>query len=883
MKIIKPQKLSIQFKVYEEGGRCYFFPAILMLFPFVNPSAILSEVALWRLVGEKIGKGAILDMGMPKERGEVLVNGACYTPDRVPQKACPVTLRIGTVNKTLIVSGNRFWTSLGGISPPDQFTVMPLTWQNSFGGRGYELNPAGKGYCPVIGDDGKAVQPLPNIQYPKDMVGSKSDRPLPACFAPIDIMWPQRSQKSGAYDTTWLKARFPGCPADMDPTFFNTAPEDQWLKGYFAGDEAFSLEHMHPDRALLTGRLPALTVRCFIRRVTGATGSLEEIAMRLDTVYFFPDVEQGILIFRGGAEIATDDAEDLSLLVAAAEKMGAPKDYDHYREIVNRRLDREMGAVHSLRDQDLLPHPAAVADVPDEHAERAPLPSGREDLLRKNMRTGAEKKLAAIREQIADLGVNPDDFLPASIPPEPAPVDMERLDITLVELAELKKKAQEDMALKQAETERQLRDLCAKQGIEYDQLLVEAKMLQGGKPRFSADRQLKQVKELQAKLKLLGVSNQELDRQLADPSFERKLRLAEERTEDAYRKYAHYFSPSPQLAPEDAGRLREMVVSGYAAGDSFYGADLTGADLSGLSLTGADFRDAILEGIDFSGTDLTGADFTNAVLASANLTEAKCTTAKFRGANIGGAILKNADLSGGLDMRDVVLAKSDLSGAKFNGADLTGTDLSECLFHETDLSGIKAPRIIFISSDLRGLRCAGADLSKGIFIGTDVSGADFKGAKLVSAVFVAARGAGVSFRAADMENMRIVKESDFSGADFQGAGLERSNLRGTKLDACSFAKADLSHADLSQCTIRNGNLREVTAKGTRFEKTDLNKADLASIDLMQGSLRKARFHDADFRGANLYDVDFEKAKGNRCTDFRHANLKKTRMTVWEPE
>jgi len=56
---------------------------------------------------------------------------------------------------------------------------------------------------------------------------------------------------------------------------------------------------------------------------------------------------------------------------------------------------------------------------------------------------------------------------------------------------------------------------------------------------------------------------------------------------------------------------------------------------------------------------------------------------------------------------------------------------------------------------------------------------------------------------------------------------------------------------------------------------------MVSVNLMQGSLRKALFHNADFRGANLFGVDFEKAKGNRQTDFRGANLKRTRMVDWD--
>lgn len=84
MKITKPQKLSLQYKIDEEAGRYFFFPAIFMLIPFDNPAAILSEVTLWKLVAEKLGKDTILDMGMPKIRGEVLVSGAYYMPTGKP-------------------------------------------------------------------------------------------------------------------------------------------------------------------------------------------------------------------------------------------------------------------------------------------------------------------------------------------------------------------------------------------------------------------------------------------------------------------------------------------------------------------------------------------------------------------------------------------------------------------------------------------------------------------------------------------------------------------------------------------------------------------------------------------------------------------------------
>lgn len=881
MKIIKPQNLSLQFKVYEEARRYFFFPAIFMLFPLDAPAAIFSEVSLWKLVAEKLGKDTILDMGMPKIRGEVVVSGACYTPAGKAYPACPVSLKIGKINKILNVFGNRYWNSLGAITHPEPFTSMPLTWPNAFGGKGYDFNLEGKGFAPIVAENGATVHPLPNIEDPRKLVGSPSDRPLPAGFAPLDMTWKQRFSKVGTYDKEWLETRFPGYAADMNPTFLNTAPEDQWLDGFFTGNEAFTLEHLHPDKPVLSGQLPGLTARCFIRRKAAEPESLEEIAMRLETVHFFPDAQQGVLIFRGGVEIATDDADDLLLIMAAAEKMGEPKALKHYQEVVAKRLDKEMGAVYSLRDSDLLPVFPEISVAPEEISEMERLLS-KEDLLRKNMRVRAEKKLAETREQIADLGVNPDEFLPAAVPPDPAPVNIEKLDVTILELEEMAKKAKADALLKQAEAEQQVRNLCSQQGLDYEKMLADAAKKQGGRPKFSADQHIAQMKELQSQLKDMGRSNADLDRLIADPDFEKKLRLAEERTLEAYRKYAQHFSPAPPLSTEEAKLLRETVISEYAAGKSFAGADLTGADLSALSLVGTDFRDAILEGVNFTGADLIKADFSNAVLAGADLTGAKCSAGKFRGANISRAILKDADFAGGLEMSGVVLAKSDLSGAKFSEADLSGADLTECIFNKTDFSCVKAQQMIFISTDLKGLRCTGADFSKGMFIEVDISGADFTGAKLAEAVFVTSQGTGACFQSADLENLRIVKDSVFAEADFRKAKLDRANLRGTNLTKCSFEQASLNDADLSECAISEGNFYRATAKRARFEKTDLTNARLVSINLMQGSLRKANFHGADFQGANLYEVDFEKSKGDTKTDFRQANLKKTRMIAWEP-
>jgi hypothetical protein len=67
------------------------------------------------------------------------------------------------------------------------------------------------------------------------------------------------------------------------------APEDQWIQGYFKSDEAFLIENMHPTRSRIEGKLPGFVTRAFIEQErAGGELVFREIAMRIDTVRFFP-------------------------------------------------------------------------------------------------------------------------------------------------------------------------------------------------------------------------------------------------------------------------------------------------------------------------------------------------------------------------------------------------------------------------------------------------------------------------------------------------------------------------------------------------------------------------------------------------------------------
>ena len=71
-------------------------------------------------------EGGILDAGMSKHRGEVLVSGKAFAKDGAPTTATSVRVRIATVDKELYVVGDRVWQA-SGPSDPAPFTEMPVT------------------------------------------------------------------------------------------------------------------------------------------------------------------------------------------------------------------------------------------------------------------------------------------------------------------------------------------------------------------------------------------------------------------------------------------------------------------------------------------------------------------------------------------------------------------------------------------------------------------------------------------------------------------------------------------------------------------------------------------------------------------------------------
>ena len=830
MKIIKPIKLPILTRVAERARRPELHVAAMLGFPLDAPRALLDELAFWAAVSAALGASGVVDEGFAKARGELLVAGSFFAPGGVPLPASHVRVKLGSVDKRLAIVGDRLWRN-NAATTPEPMATMPLDWAHAFGGARFDRNPYGKGTEPLETD--ARATPLPNVDHYGAILRSPADRPEPAGFLPMDVTFAQRRARAGTYDTRWFEEHFPGLAPDAAPTFFNVAPEDQWIDGFFRGDEAFLVENMHPDRARIDGRLPGLAARAFVTQRTAEGERFVEIPLRWDTVWLFPSAGVGVVIAHGSFPVAEDDAADVLHLVFACEEPASPRPVEHYQQVLTRRLDKDKGAIAGLSDSDLMP-PRASGVAPN----LGEMDIGRwvrsEGLHAPNLRRGAERRRAEARARVEAEGLDPNDYGLTEPLPAPAPPPLDDLDAlaTYIEAESARADALRADAKAQVEKAReQARRTCADLGEDYDAMRAKALKKGGGPPRFSAKAHLETLHEAGMDA---GKSRQaELERQ------EQSLRAM-------YRRSGHLQPTAAAMEPDAADRVRVLVQLAIDTQESLANRDFTSANLAGMRLHGVDLSGAFLEAADLSGCDLGGANLAGAVLAKANLRGADLTGARLRGANLGGAVLGDAVLERA-DLTDAVLSRAELAGARFAGATLTGADWLETTFGAVDLSGATLGQCNLIKADLRGARLAGADLSDANLIECSLDGADLSGARLEKTTFVTCKGEGVSFRGARLRQGIMVHGSSFVRADFSDADLERANLRGTALGGARFDRANLAGADLSECD----------ATGASFER-----AILAG-----GLLIRAGLVDASLRGANLMDVLASKAR-LAGTDFR---------------
>ena len=198
------------------------------------------------------------DVGLSKPSTDVLMVGSAIAPDGRPTSRVDVSVTVGPVQAAALVQGDRVWEESGvgyRASPPNVFTEVPLVWERAFGGFDetpdgvvtMAENPVGTGFRAKNGVLPIAGLPLPNVEDPRYLVGSHTDRPTPAGFAPVGGHWEPRRRYAGTYDEAWQADRSPYLPTDFDPRFLQAAPEPLITPRYLAGGEPIELHGVSAD------------------------------------------------------------------------------------------------------------------------------------------------------------------------------------------------------------------------------------------------------------------------------------------------------------------------------------------------------------------------------------------------------------------------------------------------------------------------------------------------------------------------------------------------------------------------------------------------------------------------------------------------------------
>lgn len=861
MRIFKSLKQGLLYRTYPEGNKFYLVSTLLSFFSFSTGTAdIIPEIDGWKFLETVFDQGEMFDIGMPKSRGEMLVTGSFFAREGKPLPVGRVKIKIATIEKELAVFGDRIWqksdSALWSISRPEPIGSIPVSYKFSFGGLGFPKNPLGRGRVSSLDKVGGRKQYLPNLEYPDHLISAPSDSRDPAGFGPLDLMWEQRFSKTGTYDEKWLHSSFPGHAVDMDKLFYNTAPEDQQIVGFFKGDECFQIENMHPAKSVIKANLPRIRGRCFVNQRVDDETIFQEVKTNLDTVWLFPAEEIGVLLFRGVHEVYDPDAEDVLQQLIAYEAMEDNKrPLSHYKTSLNQRLNKDISQYHMFNEAPLIPEGAKSGFV--ELLEHGGDKGAKKDsILAANLKVRSDRVKEEAKKNLESLGIDPESYFREESGDVPE-LDLENVEHFIEQLEELKKKAE----LEKIQAEQTVAKRMASHGFDFYQLKKESETI-GGRPDLS----------IEEKVTLLQETG------LSDPEVEKKLYESQEKMDQTYREFGHHFPAAAVTSAEEAQQKRRLVILGIEKRSSFVGIDLTGADLSDLDLQGVDFSNSFMEGVDLTGSDLSKSNLSGSALMRSTLNGTKFDSAIMKATNFGHVICEKVRFSNA-DMSNSIFYEARIENSRIENCTLEEAEFSHAVISNSTIYGSIFNRSRFMESRFEEVSFRKAECKETIFLNVLWKDVDFTETNLTAAICVGVNGAGTVFQKANLTNLRTAGETSFAGCDFKNAILVEATLRDINCSEADFSGADISHADFGKCNLQDANLFSATAKGTQFVKANLTSANMTGINLCEGSLQKACLYETDLHVSNLYGVDFIEAKF-RNTNITGANRKKAFLERW---
>ncbi|MFO0550449.1 MAG: DUF2169 domain-containing protein [Polyangiaceae bacterium] len=882
MRLIKPLRLSFIHRVFGHRKKQFMVVTVAYCFPIDAPKAPVMEPETWKMIGQELGRFGVLDHWMFKPKAEVLVTGACFTGEREKGSEfvrLAVTSNAGgaqrKIDKKLYVFGDRRWTLIGP-SEPEMFSRMPIDYPHAFGGEKSKENPIGKGLAAIRDESGAEIHPLPNIEDPKSTIKSKADRPSPASFAGWDLTWPFHFEKKmGTYSADWVQKNGFALADDIDFSLFNVAAPDQRVEGHWGGDEEIHIENMHPERRVLDTKLPGFLPRAFLRmqKSVDPEQRLLEVPLQIDTIHCFPSRERVLVLARGVREITTHDGTDVELALAAMDDPDNRRPLEHFERVLALRLDKEKGALHALRDRDLMPPSATINNAAGvkigDPLEDVPHPEG---LARQHFAERARREYEHAREELRAQGIEEHLLPPPPPPPQPIePINLEELPEAVEALLKEKDARQAEAERTRREAEEQLEAFAKENNLDLAAARQKAKSDRAGPPKFTADGELERLRDLSTLAKNAETPIPGLEERLADPNLRAQLLEVEHQLYRAYRLSAHMQEPANTMTEAESAAARSELLA-IISGTPRERRDFTGVDLSGLDLTGIDLEGAFLEGANLKGTNLSRARLRDAVLARANLEGARLVGAELARANLGAARLANADLTDA-NLEEAILYEADASSAKFIRAKLSAANTLHVKADGADFSGATAKQLIFLKASLRGAVFRGATIRQSVFMECEAAELDASTADFSESVFLMSTGDKATFANAKVDNLRILMSS-FEKSDFRNASMPGCNLRGAKLAGANLSGVNLRRSDLSTADLRGADCTRTIAVECLLMDTVLDEAKLGGANLMLAIMHRTQLRGADVSNANLFCADLTGAVGDKRTSFSGSNVKR---------
>ncbi len=917
MKTIQPLQLSLLTKNYTWQKNNHLVLTSLLGFPLSGGRPLL-EQDLWTKLNEALGDN-ILDLGMPKPNGEVILYANYNSPEDGPVTAGRAVLQCGSVDKELAVIGNRYWRAMIGPSEPEPFTTMPLSYEYAFGGEKYNKNTVGKG-METVDVFGEQRVPLPNIEYPDRLITSEGERPEPAGFAALDIMWQQRQKRAGTYDEKWAQEYCPAYPLDLDWHHFNAAPEDQWVEDFWTGNESYSLYNMHPEQSVIQGRLPNFHGRCFVVPKSPEKLQLIEVEQRLETIYFFPEQDLGVLLWRGVIEVVEDDCFDMQALVCAFEDAGvSPRPIEHYQQAYDDREDPDLQLKYMNNTEDLIPERVPCgyryvtlseedvnmpmlenmfAGAEEQKNEAIAQAKGKIDELKQQLEQMKDSLPPGVyNEKMAELNKEI-DFPEFKVPDKAERLKMldeelltERIDFSKLE-SDIKAQVEDGKDLARKKLLETYDDMKAK-GIEEAKLTPITEALENidlppklPRPyvddiRLQLDEQLNNIEKQKQQILDNGgdvSSFPEIDIDF-DALFA-KFKQMEVMQKDGYRLSAHNGDPGRHPHDRPLSEVKSELLEAYKNGETLKNRDFACIDLSHQNLRGIDLAGAYLEQVDFSGAILDNANLSGAILAGANLSGTSLKGANLHKANLGKVNFSHAEIQYS-NFKQAILEQSQFDKTTINHCDLTEMNTTGAIFNEVDFSHSSMNHFSVDELDLSSCKFDYCCLDDSSFTKCQLNHASFRHVSMIKANFSECQIDHANFSEANLENIRFHEECQLNHANFSASNLDKAVLLYANLENAKFDEASFHLADFSRSNLQGASFHRAIGKKSQFVKSNLATARMTSMNMMEGSLMKARLTSADFSDSNLYAVDFMNATVGG-TNFSGANLDMSQLEDWHP-